>query len=117
MALDDPSNGMITCMLGADGIPSAGDNCTLTCNNGYEIRIGDSMRTCLSTGIWSGSDAMCTRGNLQIFAYLLTNKLFQLCVQHSIVPIMEQSIVHHWEMMEFLPMKTLVISHVTLVMS
>ena len=30
--------------------------------------------------------------------------------------VMEQSIVH-WEMMKFLPMKTLVVSHVTLVMS
>jgi len=29
---------------------------------------------------------------------------------------MEQSLVH-WEMMELLPMKTLVVSHVTLVMS
>ena len=29
---------------------------------------------------------------------------------------MEQSVVH-WEMMDFIPMKTLVVSHVTLVMS
>ena len=26
-------------------------------------------------------------------------------------------LIAHWEMMEFLPMKTLVVSHVTLVMS
>ena len=40
----------------------------------------------------------------------------QFPVHHYLFLLMEQSIVH-WEMMEFLPMKTLVVSHVTLVMT
>ena len=51
-----------------------------------------------------------------IFADINNKLVFQFHVHHWTVLTMEQSIVH-LEMMEFLPMKTLVVSHVTLVMS
>ena len=59
-SLSNPSNGMINCSLGDDGVPSYEDTCSFTCNTGYDLT-GDS-RTCQSTGSWSGSDAMCSRG-------------------------------------------------------
>ena len=60
-SLNDPSNGMISCSLGVDGVPSTGDTCTFTCDTGY-VLTGSSTRTCQSDGAWSGSDTMCTRG-------------------------------------------------------
>ena len=59
--LSDPSNGIVTCSLGDDGVFSYEDTCTYTCNTGYEL-IGSGTRTCQSDGSWSGSDAMCSRG-------------------------------------------------------
>ena len=53
-------NGTINCSLGDDGVPSS---CSFTCNTGYELT-GSYTRTCQSDGSWSGSDTMCTRGNL-----------------------------------------------------
>ena len=47
------------------------------------------------------------------FSYFM---ILQLAAPTLLILIMELSIVH-WEMMEFLPMKILVVSHVTLVMS
>ena len=58
-SLTDPSNGMITCSLGSDGVPHDGDTCTFTCNTDYELT-GSPMRTCQNGGSWSGSDAICT---------------------------------------------------------
>ena len=60
-SLNDPSNGMISCSLGSDGVPSTGDNCIYTCNTGY-VLTGSNTRTCQSDGSWSGSAPMCTRG-------------------------------------------------------
>ena len=57
----DPNNGMIDCSLGGDGVPSYEDNCSYTCNTGYELT-GSATRTCQSNRSWSGTDAMCTRG-------------------------------------------------------
>ena len=57
-SLTDPSNGMISCMLGGDGVAHPDDTCTFTCNNGYQL-IGSGMRTCGDDGSWSGNDAMC----------------------------------------------------------
>ena len=59
--LSDPSNGMINCSLGDDGVPSYEDTCSFTCDAGYELT-GSDTRTCQSNGSWSGSVAMCSRG-------------------------------------------------------
>ena len=59
--LTDPNNGVITCSLGDDGVPSYEDTCSFTCNNGYELT-GSDTRTCQSDGSWSGSDNVCRRG-------------------------------------------------------
>ena len=59
-SLDAPDNGMITCLLGDDGVPSYEDTCTHTCNDGYEL-IGSPTRTCQSDGSWSNSAPTCTR--------------------------------------------------------
>ena len=59
--LSDPNNGMINCSLGDDGVPSYEDTCNFTCEIGYELS-GSESRTCQINGIWSGSIAMCTRG-------------------------------------------------------
>ena len=60
-SLNDPSNGMISCPLGGDGVPDPGDTCTYTCNTGYELT-GSSVRTCQSDGSWSNGAPMCSRG-------------------------------------------------------
>ena len=60
-SLPDPSNGMMNCSLGDDGVPSSGDTCSFTCDTGYELT-GSDTRSCQSDGSWSGSVAMCSRG-------------------------------------------------------
>ena len=57
-SLNDPSNGMISCSLGGDGV--LGDTCTYTCNTGY-VLTNSNTRTCQSDGSWSNSDLMCSR--------------------------------------------------------
>ena len=57
-SLTDPSNGMISCSLGDDNIPSYEDICTFTCNTGY-VLTSSNTRTCQSDGSWSGSDIVC----------------------------------------------------------
>ena len=59
-SLNDPSNGMISCSLGGDGVPDPGDTCTYTCDTGYELT-NSNTRTCQSDGSWSGSAPMCSR--------------------------------------------------------
>ena len=59
-SLSEPSNGMINCSLGDDGVPSYEDTCSFTCNTGYELT-GSESRTCQSDGSWSGSNAVCSR--------------------------------------------------------
>ena len=60
-SLANPNNGMITCSLGDDGVPSYEDTCSFTCNTGYELTDSDT-RTCLNDGSWSGSDDVCRKG-------------------------------------------------------
>ena len=60
-SLTDPNNGMITCSLGDDEVPSYEDACSFTCNTGFELT-GSDTRTCQSDGNWSGSDDVCRRG-------------------------------------------------------
>ena len=62
-SLTDPSNGVIKCSLGDDGVPSYEDTCSYTCNTGYELT-GSDTRSCQSNRRWSGSDGVCKRGEL-----------------------------------------------------
>ncbi|XP_065899233.1 uncharacterized protein [Dysidea avara] len=59
-SLTDPNNGVMTCSLGDDGVPSYENTCSFTCNTGYEL-IGSDTWTCQSDGSWSGSDDVCRR--------------------------------------------------------
>ncbi|XP_065899331.1 uncharacterized protein [Dysidea avara] len=59
-SLTDPSNGILTCSLGDDGVPSYEDTCSFTCNTGYELT-GSATRTCQIDESWSGSETMCNR--------------------------------------------------------
>ena len=56
--LTAPTNGMITCSLGDDGVATGGDTCSYTCNTGYVLS-GSDMRTCGSDGMWDGADPTC----------------------------------------------------------
>ena len=60
-SLSDPSNGVISCSLGDDGVASYEDTCSYICNTGYELT-GSNSRNCQSDGTWSGSDPTCGRG-------------------------------------------------------
>ena len=64
--LTNPMNGMIDCSLGDDGVLSYEDTCTATCDTGYMLT-GDAMRTCQSDGMFTGIEAMCSRGKLCMF--------------------------------------------------
>ena len=58
--LQIPSNGEITpCSI---GVGYEGDTCNFTCNTGYELT-GSGTRTCQNDRSWSGSVAVCSRGN------------------------------------------------------
>ena len=61
--LSHPSNGMINCSLGDDGVPSYEDSCSFTCNTGYVLTSGDT-RTCQSNGYWSNGFSMCRKGKI-----------------------------------------------------
>ena len=67
-SLSNPSNGMIDCSLGDDGVSSYEDTCNFTCNTGYELT-GSESRTCQSDGSWSGSTAMCNKGESHLCMY------------------------------------------------
>ena len=75
-----PTNGMIICSLGDDGVE---DTCNFTCNTGYEL-IGSETRTCLSNGSWSGDDVMCRRGrqllhvHIMQYCYVLLTSFFSV---------------------------------------
>ena len=49
---------MISCSSGRVGVGYEGDNCSFTCNTGYELT-GSNTRTCQSDGSWSGSPVSC----------------------------------------------------------
>ena len=57
-SLTSPTNGMISCSLGGNNIPNPKDNCTFTCNTGYEL-MGTGTRTCQNDGSWSGNEPTC----------------------------------------------------------
>ena len=54
-SISPPDNGASTCSTGTSNV---GDNCTVTCNEGYEVQ-GDGVRTCQNNGTWNGTEAMC----------------------------------------------------------
>ena len=60
-SLNDPSNGVISCSQGGDGVSHPGDTCTYTCNTSYELTGGSSTRNCQNDGSWNGSAPMCRR--------------------------------------------------------
>ena len=64
-SLSAPANGNIDCSLGDDNIPTAGDRCTFTCDDGFRLG-GSSRRVCQirsGRGRWSGEETTCSRGN------------------------------------------------------
>ena len=67
-SLTDPNNGVMTCSLGDDGVPSYKDTCSFTCNTGYELTVSDT-RICQSNGSWSGNDDVCRRSKFQHIWY------------------------------------------------
>jgi len=52
---------VVDCSLGDDGVPTEGDVCVYQCDDGY-IVFGDTDRECQSDNTWTGSDAICERG-------------------------------------------------------
>ena len=72
-----PEDGMITCDYGDDGTTSYQDVCRYTCVDGFEL-IGNSSRTCLSTGMWSNDEPRCTRGTCRQAPFVLTAYYFYI---------------------------------------
>ena len=68
-SLTAPTNGVMTCSLGDDGVPSYEDTCSFTCNTGYELT-GSNTRTCLSNRIWSGMETLCRIGENVCVLYI-----------------------------------------------
>ena len=56
--LDHPTNGMITCSAGDDGVLSYEDTCSFTCDTGYELS-GSNTRSCQRDTSWSGIETEC----------------------------------------------------------
>ncbi|XP_066294703.1 sushi, von Willebrand factor type A, EGF and pentraxin domain-containing protein 1-like [Branchiostoma lanceolatum] len=56
-ALLTPTNGGMTCDNGSSFRHP--ENCSFTCNHGYEIHTGNDSRICEADGTWSGSSASC----------------------------------------------------------
>ena len=68
--LTDPNNGMITCPLRDDGVPS----CSFTCNTGFKLT-GSDTRNCQNDGSWSGTATFCLRGMMCHFVYVFNGEL------------------------------------------
>ena len=68
--LMDPENGAVT-------VTNITFNSTATysCNDGY-ILVGDTTRTCLASGLWSGTAPLCTGIDLSIIATTKGLKFF-----------------------------------------
>ena len=65
-----PDNGMVNCSLGDDGVPTDGDTCTVTCNDGFRLR-GDATRRCQAGQMrWLGDEARCEPGVDEMYIFL-----------------------------------------------
>ena len=53
-SLDNPGNGVVSFTA-----TTYNSVATYSCNTGYTLT-GDDMRTCQSSGVWSGSEPTCT---------------------------------------------------------
>ena len=54
--LSDLGNGTITVTGQTEG-----SNATYICDDGYQLTGGNSIRTCVDTGMWSGQEPTCLR--------------------------------------------------------
>ena len=66
--LTDPDNGMIDCSLGPDGIPTEGDTCAYSCDD----------------GTWTGSEPTCARCKktiINVCIYLFILQYTSVCVK------------------------------------
>ena len=78
--LTAPMNGMITCSLGDDRVPTDGDTCSYTCNTGYVLS-GSDMRTCESDGMWDDADPICIgKKTRKVTVFIYYSQDSQLCV-------------------------------------
>ena len=77
-SLSDPSNGMISCSLGDDGVPFYEDTCSFTCDTGYELT-GSDTRSCQSDGSWSGPQVSCVLMKCPISSLPLDSLLPEAC--------------------------------------
>ena len=80
-----PDNGMIDCSLGDDGVPTNGDTCTVTCNDGFRLR-GDARRKCQAGQMrWLGDEARCVPGVDKMYysQYHHYGNLCQICEKWS----------------------------------
>ena len=80
--LMDPNNGIISCSLGNDGIPSYEDICSFTCNPGFELTSNDT-RICQNDGSWSGNDDVCRRG--MYVAFGVGSKAIYMCITRQML--------------------------------
>ena len=55
--LDDPANGIVAVFD-----TTFNSTANYSCNAGYTLR-GVAMRTCIASGLWSGSEPKCTGRN------------------------------------------------------
>ena len=84
LPLNNPNNGMISCSLGDDGVPSYEDTCSFTCNTGYELA-GSDTRTCQSNRRWNGTDDVCRKGTYDYFKlYILDIAIGIFCARYSL---------------------------------
>ena len=78
--LDNPANGQVNHNAGT----TFGQTATYHCNTGYNL-IGDSSRTCQSTGVWCGSEPTCQGILVCMYVhhrFIWTSLHDTRCIQH-----------------------------------
>ena len=66
----NPANGRVSHTTGT----TVGQTATYSCNPGYNL-VGDSIRTCQATGVWSGSAPTCQRMLLLKFEHYVASEI------------------------------------------
>ena len=84
-SLANPTNGQVS----HTGGTTLGQTATYSCNTGYNL-VGDSTRTCQSTGVWSGSTPTCQG----VFVIVLH------CVGGLEAPLLSLSTANHKEYLQ-----------------